>query len=113
MAVENQRSARASAGGSLGTAPYMAKIVNHLDPVFQGGLEVSLIRESGNQMADETQTYVVRYASPFYGSTAFEFSGKNVTYDDAQKSYGFCVFVTLCLKFLQVFNDFLHVQNAQ
>lgn len=89
MAVENQRSARASAGGSLGTAPYMAKIVNHLDPVFQGGLEVSLIRESGNQMADETQTYVVRYASPFYGSTAFEFSGKNVTYDDAQKSYGF------------------------
>lgn len=89
MPIESSRPAMSSAGGSLSTAPYLAKIVSHLDPSFQGGLEVSLLRESGNQMADETQTFVVRYASPFYGATAFEFSGKNLTFDDSQKSYGF------------------------
>jgi hypothetical protein len=31
----------------------------------------------------------IKYASPFYGCTPFEFTGQNVTADDAQMSYGF------------------------
>jgi hypothetical protein len=89
MAIDGRANQREAAEGSLGTAPYLAKIVSHLDPQFQGGFEVTLIRNSGSEVADETQTYVVRYASPFYGTTAYEFMGKNNTFDDTQKSYGF------------------------
>jgi hypothetical protein len=89
MAIDGRANQREAAEGSLGTAPYLAKIVSHLDPQFQGGFEITLIRNSGSEVADETQTYVVRYASPFYGTTAYEFMGKNNTFDDTQKSYGF------------------------
>jgi hypothetical protein len=89
MAIDGRQDQRIASEGSLGTAPYLAKIVSHLDPQLQGGFEVTLIRNSGNEIADETQTYVVRYASPFYGTTAYEYMGKNVTFDDSQKSYGF------------------------
>jgi hypothetical protein len=67
----------------------LAKIIGHADLLFQGGLEVVLIRDSGNQVGNESQTYFVKYASPFYGCTPFEFTGQNVTADDAQMSYGF------------------------
>jgi hypothetical protein len=89
MAIDGRANQQESAEGSLGTAPYLAKIVSLLDPQYQGGFEVTLIRNSGSEVADETQTYVVRYASPFYGTTAYEFMGKNNTFDDTQKSYGF------------------------
>jgi hypothetical protein len=89
MAIDGRVDQQKASQGSLGTAPYLAKIVSHLDPQYQGGFEVTLIRNSGSSIADETQTYVVRYASPFFGSTAYEFMGKNVTFDDSQKSYGF------------------------
>ena len=89
MAIDGRANQQEASEGSLGTAPYLAKIVSHLDPQFQGGFEVTLVRNSGSEIADETQTYVVRYASPFYGTTAYEFMGKNNTFDDTQKSYGF------------------------
>lgn len=89
MPIDKRRDHRIASQGSLGTAPYLAKIIGHLDPKFQGGLEVTLLRSSGNEIADENQTYPVNYASPFYGTTAYEFTGKNVTHDDTQKSYGF------------------------
>lgn len=90
MSTEEKRSsAREKSKGSLTGAPYLARIINHLDENYQGALEVTLLRESGNQTGDETQTYTVRYASPFYGSNAYEFVGKNNTYDDSQQSYGF------------------------
>jgi hypothetical protein len=54
-----------------------------------GGLEVTLLKSDGNDVGDAGQTYPVRYAPPFYGSTAFEYMGYNVTdYNDTQKSYG-------------------------
>ena len=76
---------------------YMAKIVGHLDPSFMGSLEVTLLRSDGNDLNDGTQTYVVKYASPFYGVTSYDFQGKNTQekngtqpgWDDTQKSYGF------------------------
>jgi hypothetical protein len=90
MATEEKRSsAREKSKGTLTGAPYLARIIGHLDENYQGALEVTLLRESGNQTGDETQTYTVRYSSPFYGSTAYEFVGKNLTYDDSQQSYGF------------------------
>lgn len=89
MPVEKRSHDGIKSQGSLTGAPYLAKIVSHLDSTFQGSLEVSLLRDSGNQIAEDTQTYIVRYASPFYGVTNYDFSGKNVTYDDAQLSYGF------------------------
>jgi hypothetical protein len=90
MPIDGRKSSLETSQGTLGTAPYLAKIVGHLDPTFQGGLEVSLIRESGNQLGDENQTYFVKYASPFYGTTSYENMGLNPSsFDDSQKSYGF------------------------
>lgn len=89
MGIDRRRSARRNASASLSTAPYMARIVSHLDPTFQGGLEVTLLRDSGNDPRNETQTYFVKYAPPFYGSTSYEFAGRNNSYEDTQKSYGF------------------------
>jgi len=70
--------------------PFLAKVVSHLDPSFMGGLEVTLLKRDGNTIGDAGQTYGVRYCSPFFGSTAFEFQGYNKDdYNDTQKSYGF------------------------
>lgn len=87
--IEKREDQRENSKGSLTGAPYLAKIIGHADPLFQGGLEVVLIRDSGNQVGNESQTYLVKYASPFYGCTPFEFTGQNITADDAQTSYGF------------------------
>ena len=87
--IEKREDQRENSQGSLTGAPYLAKIIGHADLLFQGGLEVVLIRDSGNQVGNESQTYFVKYASPFYGCTPFEFTGQNVTADDAQMSYGF------------------------
>ena len=68
-----------------------------------GGLEVTLLRNQGNDMGDETQSYQVRCAMPFFGYTAYEYMGQNSStspddpkkppptieaYNDTQKSYG-------------------------
>lgn len=82
---------------TVGSGPYLAKIISHLDPTFSGALEVTLLRNQGNSIGDDTQTYVVRCAQPFFGYTGFEFMGQNTTanksktneaYNDTQKSYG-------------------------
>lgn len=73
----------------IGTGPYLASVVSHLDPTFMGALEVTLLREQGNILGDENQTFVVRCASPFFGSTPFEYMGSNkADFNDTQKSYG-------------------------
>lgn len=103
MAQLRRTPANITSKASIGTGPYLAIVVGHLDPTFMGGLEVTLLREQGNKVGDATQTHQVRYASPFFGSTAFEFMGKNTAsipnssgtksstfdaYNDTQKSYG-------------------------
>lgn len=75
---------------------YMARIVGHMDPSFMGSLEVTLLRSTGNAVNDNTQSYVVKYAPPFYGVTGYDNQGNNTQskngtqagWDDAQKSYG-------------------------
>jgi hypothetical protein len=88
---------------NLNSGPYLARVVGHLDPTFSGGLQVTLLRQEGNKLGDENHVYTVKFASPFFGSTAFEFMGKNTAsrnlqdatlsntqdaFNDTQKSYG-------------------------
>lgn len=91
MAYEARKS-EAKNKTDIGSGPYLAKVVSHIDPSFMGGLEVTLLRDQGNQVGDDTQTYSIKYMSPFYGSTAYEFMGKNKENDqafqDTQKAYG-------------------------
>jgi len=91
----------------MGAGVYLARIVSTLDPTFMGNLEVTLLRDQGNKLGDSGQTYIVKCASPFFGSTAYEFTGLNTAspslsesitgakksttdeaYNDTQKSYG-------------------------
>jgi hypothetical protein len=88
MAFEKRAPANAPITG-IGNGPFLAKVVSHLDPSFMGSLEVTLQRRQGNTIGDDNQTYVVRCATPFYGSTAYEFMGTNAAeFNDTQKSYG-------------------------
>jgi hypothetical protein len=68
--------------------PFLAKVISHLDPTYMGSLEVQLLHEVGNDPGSEGQTSVVKYMSPFLGSTSIDFVGEDETYDNAQKSYG-------------------------
>ena len=65
----------------------MATVIGHADPTFDGRLEVTLQRNQGNSKGEAP--YIVRYSSPFFGNTAYEFQGFNRTdFNDTQKSYG-------------------------
>ena len=77
MAQLKRTSTNITQRADIGTGPYLAKIVSHLDPTFMGSLEVTLLRQQGNILGDENQTYVVRCATPFFGSTPFEYMGNN------------------------------------
>jgi hypothetical protein len=88
MSIE-KRTPVSDTSGKIGSGIMMAKVVGYLDPGLMSGLEVSLSRDNGNTIGDLGQTYTVRYASPFYGVTAYENLGLNKTdYNDTQKSYG-------------------------
>lgn len=96
MTTDRRPKESVNAKKNIGSGPYLAKVISHLDPSFMGGLEVTLLRDQGNQKGEETQTYPVKYITPFYGSTAYEFNGQNKStassslegYNDTQKSYG-------------------------
>ena len=81
--------------GGLTTGIYLARVISHLDPTFMGSLEVTLLKDQNNTPGDDAQIYIVKYASPFFGYTPFEFMGKNdgkastlEGFNDTQKSYG-------------------------
>ncbi len=69
--------------------PMLAKVVSHLDPKYMGSLEVELLRQVGNDDKAEGQLRIVKYASPFMGTTDVEFNNEENTYNGTQKSYGF------------------------
>jgi len=72
------------------SGPYIGRVVKHTDPYYLGGLEVELLKmtEAGNQGETLGQTAIVYYASPFYGVTGAQHLGKNDSYSNTQKSYG-------------------------
>ena len=104
MAQQRRSSDSVTSQKDLGNGIYKAKVISHLDPTFMGSLEVTLLKEQGNTIGEDQQTYVVNYAAPFFGYTAFEFMGQNSAggnnnpnapgsstldaYNDTQKSYG-------------------------
>jgi putative chitinase len=54
-----------------------------------GSLEVALIKGVVNNIDKQSETYVVRYLSPFYGVTSLRYEGTNSgDFNDVQKSYG-------------------------
>ena len=69
--------------------PYLAKVINHLDPTYMGVLEVELLHDSGNDSLEETQLHYVKYLSPFAGQTSLLYNKNTDDYDNTQKSYGF------------------------
>ena len=88
MSIE-KRTAVTEASGKMGTGVMMAKVVGYLDPSFMGGVEAAITRDNGNEIGDIGQTYNLKYASPFYGVTAYEYQGLNKDdFNDTQKSYG-------------------------
>jgi uncharacterized protein (DUF2345 family) len=73
----------------MGSGVYLGKVISVMDPTFNGKLRVTLLRDQGNTIGDDNQTYIVNYASPFFGQTPFEAMGKNNNdFNDTQKSYG-------------------------
>jgi hypothetical protein len=88
MTIDKRSSGQLS-DGSVGTGILLAKVIGYLDPSFMCGLEVTLLRDQGNTIGEDSQTFPVKYASPFYGSTAYENMGLNKTdWNDTQTSYG-------------------------
>ena len=62
--------------------PFLAKVVNHLDPKRQGALRVQLLPNTvaGSDDLDDGQLFTARYCSPFYGTTDVRSNGKNNDY---------------------------------
>ena len=70
--------------------PYLAKVVNHKDDTFMGGLEVTILRAIPGLSTTDTSNIPVNYCSPFLGATSSRFEGNDSSkFDDVQKSYGF------------------------
>lgn len=70
--------------------PFLAEVTNHLDSTYMGMLEVALLKGMPSITKEKGETYVVRYLSPFAGTTSQRFEGNNSSdFNDVQKSYGF------------------------
>lgn len=69
--------------------PFLAKVVNHLDPAYMGTLEVEILRPVGNDEKSDGQLHQVRMMSPFWGQTSVDHVGADPNdYNNTQKSYG-------------------------
>ena len=79
MAEHTRQPASATSKSKLGTGIYSARIVNNLDPTYMGSLEVTLMKPQGNQVGNTMQSYIVKYAPPFFGYTAAEHTGNNTS----------------------------------
>lgn len=91
MSIEDRRSTIDQYRSQVLTpGPYLAKVVNNVDPMRQGSLEVELLRSVGIQEKADQQLFTVRYLSPFYGVTDVANNGPNANeFNHTQKSYGF------------------------
>lgn len=74
---------------ALGGGMYIGKVIGHLDSTYMGSLLVELQRNIGNNPKSDGSSFVVKYASPFFGSTSLSHNSMGTDYDSTQKSYGF------------------------
>jgi hypothetical protein len=73
-----------------GPGPWLARVVNHLDTTYMGGLVVTIIKGASGSSSYVSEAIPVRYMSPFFGITAHEYQGADPkNFNDVQKSYGF------------------------
>lgn len=71
------------------SGPFLAKVVNHLDPSYMGMLEVEVLRPVGNDDKSDGQLHQVKMMSPFWGQTSVDYVGADPNdYNNTQKSYG-------------------------
>lgn len=78
-----------SSGVKLDSGPYIGVIKNNADPARQGRLAV-WVPDIGGDENDSTKWFVVRYASPFFGSTlGLPGSEDTKTFAFSQQTYGF------------------------
>jgi predicted chitinase len=69
--------------------PYVARVTNLKDTMYMGRVEVVLEKGFVGDLSLQSQTYPVKYLSPFYGVTNVAFEGTDPRkFDDVQKSYG-------------------------
>jgi predicted chitinase len=69
--------------------PFIAEVTNLLDPTYMGSVEVALFKGIKSNIGIQADTYIVRYLSPFAGSTSVRYEGTNSSdFNDVQKSYG-------------------------
>jgi len=69
--------------------PYIAKITNHLDPTYMGGVEAMLILGVAGRQELKNRVVPLQYLPAFYGITSGAFEGNsNNNFQDVQKSYG-------------------------
>jgi uncharacterized protein (DUF2345 family) len=69
--------------------PFLAEITSLLDPTYMGGIEVVLKKGLTGSITKQSNTYIVKYLSPFYGATSVRYEGNNSgDFNDVQKSYG-------------------------
>ena len=81
---------RSQENSLINPGPYLATIVNHLDPTYMGSLQVTLLKSIPGVAQTETSNVIVKYCSPFFGATAQKYEGNNSSnFDDVQKAYGF------------------------
>lgn len=70
--------------------PYLGVVTSQIDPTFMGSLRVNIMRISPERDDVLSSGVIVRYCSPFFGSTAQKYEGNNSSsFNDVQKSYGF------------------------
>jgi len=72
------------------STPCLAKVISVADQTYNGVLEVQLMRDVGNNEKSGGQVRSVKYLSPFYGLTSYDFLGTDDdTHNETQKGYGF------------------------
>ena len=78
-------------GVKLDSGPFIGIVKNNADPARQGRLAV-WVPDHGSPEEDENQWYIVRYASPFFGSTLglpTSPDSANDSFGTSQQTYGF------------------------
>jgi len=78
----------AASGVKLDPGPYLGIIKNNADPARAGRLAVWVPAIGGDE-DDADKWYVVRYASPFLGSTIGSTSDDSKNFSASQQTYGF------------------------
>ena len=92
MSNEVKRSTGANPDKNFTNGPFVAKVVNHLDPKRMGALRVELLsytNAGGQELFPPGQLFTAYYCSPFYGVNDNASNSRNKQYAATQQSYGF------------------------